>query len=79
VIRATIGLDPDQHPLRFVAITEMISDQRVQPGDPDDPLRQPATGQPSTGLVHDLDVVMGLGPVITDEQHCGLPRSDLAR
>ena len=53
----------------FVVVTEMISDQRVQPRDPGDPLRQPATNQPAPGLVDDLDVVMGLSPVITDEQH----------
>jgi len=53
----------------------VVSDHRVQPTDPGDPLRQPTTGQPSPGFVHDLNVVMGLGPVITDEQHPGASNS----
>ena len=47
----------------------MLSDQLVQRRDPGQPLRQPPPGQHPAGLVFDLDVVMGLGPVITDEQH----------
>lgn len=31
--------------------------------------RQAAAGQPVAVLVDELDVVMGLGPVIPDEQH----------
>jgi hypothetical protein len=38
-------------------------------------LRQPAADQPSAALVLDLDAVMGLGPVVADEQH---PQRSLA-
>jgi hypothetical protein len=37
--------------------------------------RQAAAGQPVAVLVDELDVVMGLGPVIPDEQHSAAPSS----
>ena len=40
------------------------------------PFRQPATRQPHALLVPDLDVVMGLGPVITGEHHTVAPLLD---
>src|SRR6266496_3250653 len=48
---------------------QVLGQQRVQTRDPGHTLRQPATGQPPTGLILHLDIVMGLGPVITNEQH----------
>jgi hypothetical protein len=46
----------------------MLGQQRVQLGDPDDALRQLAADQPAARLVLDLHIVMGLGPVVPDEQ-----------
>jgi hypothetical protein len=43
----------------------MIGDQLMEPANPSQPFRQSATRQPAARLVLDLDVVMGLGPVIT--------------
>ena len=79
--RPAVGLDPDHDRVRLV-VAEMVGDQRVQRGDPGHALGQPAPDQPPPAGVLDLDVVMGLGPVITDEQHrddssrlAGRPRS----
>jgi hypothetical protein len=47
----------------------VVGDQRMQRRHPLDALGQPPLGQPPPVLVEDLDVVMGLGPVISDEQH----------
>jgi len=47
----------------------MLSDQLVQPADPGQPLRQPLPRQQPARVVFDLEIVMGLSPVITDEQH----------
>jgi hypothetical protein len=55
----------------------MYADQRVQPGDALQPFGQPRLGQPATGLVDELNIVMILGPVITHEQHHRLPPSPL--
>src|SRR5215470_6726435 len=41
------------------------ADQLVQLPDPSHPLRQPPGGQHPAGLIHHLDVVMILRPVIT--------------
>jgi hypothetical protein len=48
-------------------------DQRVQPGDPLDPLTQPRLGQPTPSFVDELDVVMGLGPIVPNEQQPSPP------
>jgi hypothetical protein len=66
--RAAVGLDPDHHLIRFGVDRQMLSQQRVQLPDPRDTLRQPATDQPAPGLVLDLHIVMGLSPVVPDEQ-----------
>ena len=50
----------------------MISDQRMQLRHPADPFRQLAPDQHPALLVLEFDVVMGLGPVIAQEQHSGL-------
>ena len=47
----------------------MITDQAVQCGQPFDTLGQAAPHQQPALLVFDLDVVMGLGPVIAQQQH----------
>ena len=65
---AAIGLYPDHDVVRFV-VAEVIGDQRVQGRDPRDAFRQPPTGQPSAVVILKFDVVVGLGPIVTDEQH----------
>jgi hypothetical protein len=50
-------------------ITEVVGDQGVQPGQPSHPFWQPPAGQHPTYFVHHLHVVMGLGTVVTHEQH----------
>jgi hypothetical protein len=66
--RAAVGLNADHHGLRLV-VAEVIGDQRMQRGHPRDAFRQTLTGQPAPLGILQLDVVMGFGPVITDEQH----------
>ena len=41
----------------------------MQRRDPGQPLRQPPPDQHRAGIVFDLDVVMGLRPIVADEQH----------
>jgi len=45
----------------------MVRDQLMEPADPRQAFRQPAMRQPATRLIDDLNVVMGLSPVITHE------------
>ena len=45
----------------------MLGDQRSEPGHPLHTLRQAATAQAATLAVLDEHVVMGLGPVVTNE------------
>jgi len=47
----------------------VLPDQLVQRRDAGHALRQPAPRQPAARLILDLDVVMGLRPVVPDEQH----------
>jgi hypothetical protein len=47
----------------------MGGDQRVQGGDPVEPLRQPPACQHPACIVDDFDIVVVLGPVISHEQH----------
>ena len=67
--RPPLGLDPDQHLVRLARRVQMLRDQLMQRGDPGQPLRQPPPRQHPAGIVLDLDVVMGLSPVVADEQH----------
>ena len=73
--QAPVGLDAGHHLTRLGIWPGELADQRVQPGDPGDPLRQPRPGQHLALLVLQLDVVMIFSPVIADEQHTSLPRS----
>ncbi len=66
---AAVGLDSDQHLVRLGALGQMVTDQAVQHRQPRYPLRKPAPHQQPALIILDLDVVMGLGPVIADEQH----------
>ena len=71
--QAPVGLDADRHLTRLGVRAGELADQRVQPGDPGDPFRQPRPGQHPARLVLHLDVVMIFSPVIADEQHTSLP------
>ena len=71
--RTPVGLNPHQHLLRPGVRVEMISDQLMEPADPRQPFRQPGPDQPATRLVDDLNVVMGLSPVVTHEQQRSFP------
>src|SRR6185437_15131410 len=65
---ATHGPRPVSTPglhLRITTGGKEPADQLVQPRDPGHPLRQPPGGQHRASLVHHLDVVMVLRPVIT--------------
>ncbi len=73
--RAAVGLDPDDHPAGDLLRRQLrpvrrgvLGDQRMQPGDALQTLRQPGLRQSPTGLVLNLDVVVILGPVVPDEQ-----------
>ena len=72
--QAPVGLDADHHLGGLGIRLGELADQRVQPGDPGDPFRQPRPGQHPAPLVLQLDVVM-ISPVIADKQHTSLPRS----
>ena len=67
--RPTVGLDPHQHLIRLSRRIQMLRDQLVQRRDPGQALRQPASGQHPARLVFDLDVVVGLSPIVANEQH----------
>ena len=71
--RTSVGLDADHHVTGIVIIAESVCDQGVQGLDPGDALGQVPARQHLPVLVHDLDIVMGLGPVIPNEQHAHLP------
>jgi hypothetical protein len=73
--RPPFGLDPHHDLIRLTTRIEMLGHQLVQCGDPGQALRQPPPDQQPTSLVLNLDVVMGLSPVIADEQHCLSPPS----
>jgi hypothetical protein len=47
----------------------MVGDQRVQRRDPLHPFREAAPHQPPPLIVLQFDVVMGLRPVVAEEQH----------
>ena len=69
--RTPVGLDPDRDLPGVVLVSvlaELLADHRVQPGDARHALRQPRLRQPPPGGVHQLDVMMVLGPVIPDKQ-----------
>jgi hypothetical protein len=75
--RAAVGLDPHHHPPGrqhpglgiHSVVVEVFADHLVQPGHPGHALGQPRPTQPLAVAVEDLDVVVVLGPVVTDEQH----------
>ena len=71
-MHAPLGFDPDDHLARIGGV---LRDQRVETRDPLEPFRQPFGGEPVAGLVHQMDVMVGLGPVIAHENsHLVPPR-----
>lgn len=66
--RSSVGLDPDRHLGLVDVLTEVLGDHRMQSSHPRYPLRQPGLGQPPPRGVHQLNVVMRLGPVVSHEQ-----------
>jgi hypothetical protein len=76
-----IAFDADLHPTRSLFRRQisplgrqMLGDQRVQPGQPDQAFGEPLVGQPIALFIDQLHVIVIPGPVITDEQHPRLPR-----
>ena len=51
----------------------MLRDQLVQHRDPRQPLRQPTAGQHPARIVFDLDVMVGLSPIVPNKQHPASP------
>jgi hypothetical protein len=47
----------------------MFRHQLMQRAHPHQPLQQPPPGQHLAGVILELDVVMGFGPIVPDEQH----------
>jgi hypothetical protein len=68
--RSPVSLDPDRD-LPGVALigilAQLLADHRVQPGCTRHALGQPSLRQPPPGDIHQLNVVMCLGPVISDK------------
>jgi hypothetical protein len=73
--RTAVSLDPHQHLVGLIGLTQMLRDQPVQHSDAGHPLRQPATGQQLGLPIFDLNVVVGLSPIVADEQHLSPPES----
>ena len=62
---AAVGLDADHD---LAGPGGVLCDQFVQSGDPRDALGQPPGGESLAGFVHELDVVVVLGPVVAHIQ-----------
>jgi hypothetical protein len=79
--RATVGLDPHDHPalrehprIRIDrGVVEMLGDQLVQPSHPGHALGQPSPEHPLAVSAKQHHVVVVLDPVITHEQASPLP------
>ena len=71
--RPPLGLDPNLHLIRLARRVKMFRDQLVQRGDSGQSLRQPPPGQQPPGIIFDLDVVIGLSPIVADKQHSAPP------
>jgi hypothetical protein len=78
VARCSQGLDP-QTPIGLyphhdlAGLVSQPGDQLVEPADPREPLGEPAARQPVTGLIHDMDIVVILRPVIATKIIVDLP------
>jgi len=65
--RPPLGLDTHHDLHRLVVLAHLPADQRVQPGDPRDPLGQLRLAQHPTGLGLHLHVVVVFGPVVSNQ------------
>lgn len=65
---SAVSFDPDHHLIRSGAAGQVLGEQPMQLADTCNPFREPAAGQPSTRLVLNLNIVMGLSPIVTNEQ-----------
>lgn len=71
--RVAVGLDPDHHLARIQALTTVAGHEFVQPGNALHTFGQFRRGKLAAGLVLQLDTVVVLGSVITDQQQHTLP------
>ena len=71
--RAAVSLDPDHDLGRLQVRTAVPGDELVESGDARHTLGQTHGGQLPAAPVLNLDVVVVLGPVITDQQQQTLP------
>ena len=71
--RAPFGLDPDNHLIGLTIGVEMLGHQLVQGGDAGQAIRQSPPDQKPARVILELDVVVGLSPIVADEQHSGSP------
>jgi hypothetical protein len=69
--QAPLGLGGDDHLGRVV---DEVGDELVEPGHPFNAFREPGPFKPLPLVIFDMDVVMGLRPVVPDEH---LPHSHL--
>jgi hypothetical protein len=61
-----IGFDPDHH---VVWLCDVIGDQLVKHPDADQPFGQPTRRQPRPVSIHYVNIVVILGPIVSDEDH----------
>ena len=83
---ATVGLDTDDHLTGALLWRQVgphrrgvLGHQRVQSGDALQALRQPDPCEPATVLILDLEIVVILSPVVSNEQHPATPPDQIAR
>jgi hypothetical protein len=62
--QAPVSLDPDLDLRLLITGAGVLTDQRMQPGHPRSALTEPGPRQRPAGLVHQLDIMMILSPVI---------------
>jgi hypothetical protein len=65
----TVGLNSNQHLIQFTRRIQMLRDQLVQRRNPGQALRYSASGQHPARFVFDLDVMVGLSPIVANKQH----------
>ena len=68
--QAAVGFDADHD---LTCLFGVAGYQFVQLPDAGQPLGEPPRCQPSPGLVHQMDIVMVFGPIISDEDHRSPP------
>jgi hypothetical protein len=69
--QTTVGFDPDYD---LVGLFSVPGQELMKLGDTGKSLRQSTQGQPDPELIHQVDVVMILRPIVADEYHEAPPR-----